>query len=83
MALKGQFEGEPEQTRIFLNFRALIFDALDIWGINDANRSHPPISVTEYTPKGQNDVPLLVFFTFLIRQGVLHHQQRAIKVSLA
>lgn len=36
--------------------------------------------------RGQNDVqlPALIFvFTFLVRQRILHHQQKAIKASLA
>lgn len=36
--------------------------------------------VIKYRPKGQGAVMLLIFFTFLIRQGILH--QRAITVSL-
>lgn len=74
---------KANQTRIFSNFSQPVSDSSGICESDDANPPHPPISVTEYRPKGQSDVTLLVFFTFLIRQGILHHQQRAIKVPLA
>lgn len=82
-ALAELFKNKSGQPHIFLNFSRPISDSAGIWESDDANPPHAPISVTEYRPKGQSDVTLLFFFTFLIRQGILHHQRRAIKVSLA
>lgn len=61
----------------------LVLTVQEFLECDDANPPHPPIFVTEYRLKGQSDVTLLDFFTFLMRQGILHHQRRAIKVSLA
>lgn len=77
------FKSKQEQPRIFSNFSRPSFDSSGIWESDDANPAHPLIFVTEYGLKGQSDVTLLVFLTFLIRQGILHHERRAIKVSLA
>lgn len=77
------FKGKQEQPRIFSNFSRPSFDSSGIWESDDANPAHPLIFVTEYGLKGQSDVTLLVFLTFLIRQRILHHERRAIKVSLA
>lgn len=76
------FKSKQEQPPIFSNFSRPSFDSSGIWESDDANPAHPLIFVTEYGLKGQSDVTLLVFLTFLIRQGILHHERRAIKVSL-